>query len=60
MGDVAVKFVVMEPPFLTSSAVVRSGHELAIERGDDPNIIRSLGENPMIEQSFVKEKSTAA
>jgi hypothetical protein len=48
MGEVAVRFVVMEPPFITSGAVVRTGHELAIEREDDPRILRSLGGSPLI------------
>lgn len=48
MGDRAVTFMVLDPPFRTDGAVVRAGNELAVMYEDTPHRVQSLGKEPKI------------
>jgi len=47
-GEALVRLVVLDPPFSTSSAEMRSSHTLGIEKLENPNRIHSLGEDPVV------------
>lgn len=59
VGNRAVEFMILDPPFRINGAVVRSGNELAIMYEDAPNRVQSLGEDPKVLKLAVTHDSIA-
>lgn len=51
-GGTLVRLVVLDPPFRTWGAEMRSAHTLGIEALENPNYIHDLGESPAITQQL--------